>query len=463
MTHDNDTTAESNNTQISRRHLLGAGGATFATGIAGCAGLTGGGAGDSSSNDNSSSGSGSSGDVEINYWLYFGAQENEEMMTLVEEFNSQDNGIHVNTQSVPFGEFLNKLFTSVNAGEAPHVASYYGSFGRHLKPITDPIDDYLSEGAANEYFDIAWENMQVDGRPYALPIDVHGKALYTNDSVLESAGVEPDFTDWEGFSNTCDTIVSETDSRAFSFLNWDSPQAAFRTYSIALTQAGGEFLTGEPGNYEVTFDDDIGLETGQLMADITGDFGWDVPQFQSESARVEDFIGGDLAMFIAGTWSINNFENEDGEIPESLDFSFEKPFMFPGDGKEVAWAESNSLYFPTNENHTETEKQAAVEFAEYVTQNNTLWASAGGHLPAAESVATSEEVQSTPLWEEHGTISSMYEMVKEGQVRYQPQTPINLNSNQYWSPLMDLYQHNTDPKSAIEQSASALQRALDSN
>lgn len=460
MTNHTNNSDDSNSTTITRRRALGAGSAAFAAGLAGCGGLTGSGGGGGSDDDTSGDGT-ASGDVEIDYWMYFGAQENEEMTTLVDEFNSQDNGIHVNKQSVPFPEFLNKLFTSVNSGNAPHVASYYGSFGRHLEPITEPIDDYLSDGAKNEYFDIAWNNLQVDGSTHALPIDIHGKALYTNDSVLESASVEPDFTDWQTFSDACDTIVSDTDSRAFSFLNWKVGQAAFRAYLIALTQAGGDVVTGEPGNYEVAYDNEVGMETAELMTSITGERGWDIPKFQSDSARVQDFVAGDLAMFIGGTWSVNNFENENGEIPSDLSFSFQRPFMFPGDGDDVAWCESNSLYFPTNPNHSEAEKQAAVEFAEYVTQNNTLWASAGGHLPAAESVATSSEVKNTALWQDHGTISTMYDMVTNGKVRYQPKTPVNINSDRYWGSFIDMYLQNTDVQSGVTASADALTQALD--
>ena len=470
MSRDNEATDGSHSTKIDRRQVLGTTGTALATGLAGCAGLTGGnsgggggggGGGGNGDNSGNESGGASSGDVEINYWMYFGAQENEEMTTLVDEFNSQDNGIHVNKQSVPFGEFLNKLFTAVNSKNAPHVASYYGSYVQHLKEITYPAEDYLSDGAKNEYFEIAMENLSLDGQLYALPIDVHGKGLYTNDNVLESAGVDPDFTDWESFSQAADTITSETDSRAFSFVNWKAGQAAFRNYIIAHTQAGGEILTGEPGSYEVAFDNDVGMETGYLMASISGDRGWDTSNFQSESARVEDFVSGDLGMFIAGTWSVNNFENEDGEFPEGLSFSFQRPFMFPGNGDEVAWAESNSLYFPKNPNHTDKEKQAAVEFAEYVTQNNTLWASAGGHLPAAKSVASSDEVKQTELWQDVGSISTMYEMVTEKQVRYQPRTAVHLNSPKFWNPFLDIYMQNTDIESGITKSAQSLQQALD--
>ncbi len=442
---------------LSRRTVLAGSAAALTTGLAGCAGLTGG-----SSNSGDTGNAGGSGPTEIEYWMYFGAQEKREMTKLVEDFNSKHDDIRVKAQSVPFGSFLDKLFTSVNSKNAPHVASYYGSYGRYLRPICHPVDQYLSQGTGDEYFDIAWSNLQVEDKTYALPIDVHGKALYTNDAVMEKAGLDPkrEFKDWESFSQACSTIKSETDARPFSFLNWNAGQAAFRTYLIALTQAGGSVLEGKPGSFEVTYDDATGVETAEMMASITGDLGWDTPTFQSDSARVKDFIGDRLGMFIAGTWSTNNFENENGKIPDDLSFHFKKPFMFPGDGEDVAWAESNSLYFPKNPNHTEAEKRAAVKFAEYVTQNNYLWASAGGHLPAAKEVATSKKVKNTKLWKEFGTISTMYDMVKNKQVRYQPKTNIHLNSPKFWSPFIDLYLHNVEPKKAVTTSAETLRQAL---
>ncbi|MFC6976015.1 extracellular solute-binding protein [Halomicroarcula sp. GCM10025709] len=456
MSRHDSTDGGRHSSTIDRRQVLSAAGAALTAGVAGCGGLTG------STSSGSSGGSSNSGDVEITFWYYFGAKEREVMTSLIDEFNQQDNGIQVNAQGVPFGEFLNKVFTGVNANSSPHVMTFFGSYGRHLEPVTYPIDDYLSDGAKNEYFDVAWNSLQVDDSTYAMPIDIHGKAVYTNNDVLDSAGVDPDFTDWDSFSNACDTIVSETDANAFSFLNWKSGQEAFRAYTSALSQAGGTVLSGEPGNLEVSYNDETGMQTAELMADITGDFGWDSSTFQSDSARVENFIGDKLGMFIAGTWSVNNFKNEEGELMEDLSFSFEKPFMFPGDGEDVAWCESNSLFFPKNDNHTEAEKQAAVEFAEYVTQNNPEWASAGGHLPSAKSVATSSAVQSSTLWDEVGTISTMHDMVSDGQVQYQPQTPVDINSSRFWGPFLDMYLQNTDVAAGVEASASELQNALDS-
>ncbi|RBI60093.1 ABC transporter substrate-binding protein [halophilic archaeon] len=452
MTNHDHTADDSYSNSITRRTALGTGGALLSTGFAGCAGLTGGNGGGSS---------GSSGDIQIDYWMYFGAQENEEMTTLVDEFNSKDNGITVNKQSVPFDNFLNKLFTAVNSGNAPHIASYYGSYGQHLKPICHQIDDYLSKGAKNKYFQAAWENLQVDGQTYALPLDIHAKGVYTNDAVLEEAGVDPNFTDWQSFSNACNTILNETDSKAFSMLNGRSGMSALRAYIIVLTQAGGNMVKGEPGNYDVAFTQGPGKEAANLMASVTGKRNWDKTEFRSDMGRVNDFVNGDLGMILEGTWGVNNFENENGEIPENLSFKFHKPFMFPGPGEDVAWGESNSLYFPINDGHDDSEKKAAVEFAEYVTQNHTLWASAGGHLPAAKSVATSNEVKNTKLWKKYNTISKMYEMVKNKRIEYQPKTSIHINSNQYWKPLYEMYMQNMGVDTALNKAANSLQSALD--
>ena len=153
MSHQDHTTDDSNSNLTTRRTVLGTGGTLLAGGLAGCTGLTGGGGG------SSNSAGGNSGNVQLDYWMYFGAQENREMTSLVDEFNSQDNGITVNKQSVPFEDFLNKLFTAAGSGNAPHVASYYGSYGRHLEPVCHPIDDYLSNGAKNKYFEAAWNNL----------------------------------------------------------------------------------------------------------------------------------------------------------------------------------------------------------------------------------------------------------------------------------------------------------------
>ncbi len=449
----NQASSDSNSTVTSRRALLGASGAILAGGLAGCAGLTGGTVSGSSNDDGSD-------DIQLEYWLYFGAQENEEMTSLVNEFNSQNNGITVNTQSVPFNNFLTKLFAAVNSGSAPHIASYYGSYGRHLEPICNPIDDYLSKGTKNKYFQVAWNNHQVNGQTYALPLDIHGKALYTNDAVLEEAGVDPDYTDWQSFSDACDAIISETNSNALSMLNGRAGQSALRAYIIPLIQAGGQIVEGEPDNYRVTINRGAGQKAAQLMADVTGRFGWDKQTFQSDFGRVNDFLNDDLGMLIEGTWGVNNFETEDGDLPEDLSFGFHKPFMFPGNGEDIAWAESNSMYFPRNDAHSDDEIQAAVKFAEYVTQNNTSWASAGGHLPAAKSVATSSEVKNTDLWKKYGTISTMYDMVTSGQVEYQPRTSIHLNSNQYWLPLYEMYLQNIDVGPALDRIVNSLQPAL---
>ena len=75
-------------------------------------------------------------------------------------------------------------------------------------------------------------------------------------------------------------------------------------------------------------------------------------------------------------------------------------------------------------------------------------------------MATSKEVKNTKLWQDFETISAMYEMVTNKQIEYQPKTGIHLNSDQYWKPLYEMYLHNVDVGTALDNAASALRSAL---
>jgi hypothetical protein len=55
----------------------------------------------------------------------------------------------------------------------------------------------------------------------------------------------------------------------------------------------------------------------------------------------------------------------------------------------------------------------------------------------------------------------MHEMVTNGEVQYQPQTPVDINSSRFWGPFLDIYLQNTDVSSGLNASASELQSALD--
>lgn len=112
----------------SRRQWLQTTALVGAAALGGCLGEDGdGGDGDGNGGDNDNNG-GSVGDTDeevvIEYWRWPHSTDpsNEAENQIVEDFNDLDNGIRVEQDRTPFGDFPTRLKSAVGAGDAPDVA-----------------------------------------------------------------------------------------------------------------------------------------------------------------------------------------------------------------------------------------------------------------------------------------------------------------------------------------------------
>lgn len=441
----------------SRRAVLSSLGAAGIAGLAGCSGSGGSGGGQ----EGTTVGESGDGKVTVDFWMYFGGEEGSEIRSLIKEFENKHPKININEQSVPFSSFLDKLYTAVSGGKAPHLASYYLSYTRYMQQLCDPIDEYAPDGIVDQYFPITQRNMQLNGKTYALPLDIHSQMLVTNDDVLEKNGVEAPQS-WEDLKKACQTLQDGGVSRPFSAIPGPYPQNLFRSYYLMLLQANGSAVKKQGDKFDVIFNEtDVGKQTAKTMMSVTGERGWDNPTVGDQSARTSAFINDNLPMMINGNWVVNSFENDNEEIVDGLNFTFHKPYIFPGAKENKrAWAESNSLYFPKNPNHTDKEKQAAVKFANWVTNNHPVWATTAGHLPASKEVAKMDTVRNSPYWKDYKIVETLWEMASNDEIRYQPRTPINWNAVRFWQPMVDAYGQKISALKGLNKSADKLTQAL---
>jgi multiple sugar transport system substrate-binding protein len=163
-------------------------------------------------------------------------------------------------------------------------------------------------------------------------------------------------------------------------------------------------------------------------------------------------------MMIGGNWDVNALKSEEGEFID-LDFGITKPLQFPGDGENVTWGESNSIYLAKKPDRSDEKTQAAVEAMEWITQNQTIWGTHAGHLPAAKSIATSNEVQNSDLWST-GPLSEMADIAENGEFSYFPQVPVPYKQPSLWSWTQDIYAGNLEPEAGVKQGANKVQQAI---
>ncbi|WP_226023898.1 extracellular solute-binding protein [Halomicrobium salinisoli] len=452
---------EGTTSKISRRRAIKGLGIAGISGLAGCSGGGGSDGEDGSGDGNTGSATKTtaSQDVEITFWESFGGTEAAELEILTSEFEDEHPNITVNTQSVPFGEMTTKLTTAAASGNAPHVASYWMSFSSYFNSegILDPIDEYLQDGL-NPYYDIVRPAATAGGDTVALPMDIHGMMLATNNTVLDEAGAPTAPSTPEELAEAANAVKENTDKRPFFLQTYDNLYEGFRVYFSLVKQQGGDmFKNGDPSTGEPVFHEtDAGLAAANFYDSVTGERGWDYTDDLSDSnVRINEFKNDQAAMGFMGNWMANRLQNDNNEFIDGLDFTYHSPWSFAGDTKKT-FCESNSFFFPSNPNHTNAEKKARVKFVEYITQNNPVWATKAGHLPPTPKVAESDEVTSHPVYEEYEIVKTLAEMAENDQLRYQPQTDINLYAPEIGGSLSSIYAQNIEPQDGINKSATAI-------
>ncbi|WP_226013539.1 extracellular solute-binding protein [Halomicrobium salinisoli] len=452
---------EGTTSKISRRRAIKGLGIAGISGLAGCSGGGGSDGEDGSGDGNTGSATKTtaSQDVEITFWESFGGTEAAELEILTSEFEDEHPNITVNTQSVPFGEMTTKLTTAAASGNAPHVASYWMSFSSYFNSegILDPIDEYLQDGL-NPYYDIVRPAATAGGDTVALPMDIHGMMLATNNTVLDEAGAPTAPSTPEELAEAANAVKENTDKRPFFLQTYDNLYEGFRVYfSLVKQQGGNMFKNGDPSTGEPVFHEtDAGLAAANFYDSVTGERGWDYTDDLSDSnVRINEFKNDQAAMGFMGNWMANRLQNDNNEFIDGLDFTYHSPWSFAGDTKKT-FCESNSFFFPSNPNHTNAEKKARVKFVEYITQNNPVWATKAGHLPPTPKVAESDEVTSHPVYEEYEIVKTLAEMAENDQLRYQPQTDINLYAPEIGGSLSSIYAQNIEPQDGINKSATAI-------
>ncbi|WP_298457363.1 ABC transporter substrate-binding protein [uncultured Cellulomonas sp.] len=162
-------------------------------------------------------------------FVWWGNEERAQMTNdAVDAFEAANPGIVVETESVDFNSYFDRLATGVAAGDEPDVITMGGAYPREygdrgvlldLETVSQDLDlSTLDESAlANGYF---------SDTQYGVPTGVNTYGLIVNPAVFEAAGVElPDDEtwDWDEFVDIATEISANTPEGTYGVEDPTSP------------------------------------------------------------------------------------------------------------------------------------------------------------------------------------------------------------------------------------------------
>ncbi len=333
-------------------------------------------------------------EVEIEYWNLFTGGDGEFMDELVEKFNEEHEDIKVNSTTLEWNDYYTGLLTGVASGEGPDVAISHISRLPDLvnQGILTPIDDDADMVDLNwdDYDQNLTEETVFDGDHYALPLDSHFNVFWYHEDYFEEAGLldedgNPDLgSSPEEFVEAMEKVVEETDAEySLTYANSQPDFDLNRSWWGFYNQMQGEI---EIENGTVNMDLEKSTEILELFSQLREDE--IVPRVNYEEA-VNLFQEGRAAASINGVWTAGIFSEVDTIKAASVPQIFDSP---------GSWGDSHAFVLPYNETASAEEREAAMLFAKFITEEGLHWAQAG-HVPSKLSIRELDEFNELPFRE----------------------------------------------------------------
>ncbi|WP_406478199.1 extracellular solute-binding protein [Streptomyces sp. NBC_01615] len=317
-------------------------------------------------------------DTRVRYWNLFSGGDGANMIAMLDAFRKEHPGIDVKDSTLQWGNpFYTKLAMAAAGNRAPELGVMHMGRVAGFSPgrLLDPWDEGLlaKYGVRKaDYNPALWNRGVIDGKLYALPLDIHVQLCFYRKDVLKKAGLLGDDGRMIPVTSTDEWFdvlkkAKQVQKKGLQTIGlWTNDQNFQWWFFVAFyTQLGGQWFNDD--NTEVLFDVDKATQVLEFFRKHVTD-GYVIPG----APTGEQFING--APFTwEGNWSVPVFSGA------KLDYGATP--LPPVFGKQATHAESHAFVLPHQSGRGGATNEAAHELAAYVATHAQQWA-AGGHIPA---------------------------------------------------------------------------------
>jgi len=314
------------------------------------------------------------------------------MTTLVNLFNATNkDNIVVKPQIIEWGPYYQQLNARIAAKDIPAVAVMHTSqIGDYVRYVED-LDGAFKEAGidAGDFTPNARTGVTVGGKIYAMPWDTHSWLWHFNVGLFKQAGL----VDANG-----QPLVPKTVDEMLAHAK-QMKEKTGKPYIIQATSGAGDFANGGRGFYSWLYDqggsifpngfDKADFKTPEALNAFgvfeklaKGDY---ITKGLDGSGGIGGFLNGIGAVYITGTWRIDDFLAASAKPGGALSEGYTTR-VFPNLFKQQAvWTDNHSWVLPKG-GTTPATRKAALTFMKFLWDHNFDWARGGGHLPARQSL-----------------------------------------------------------------------------
>lgn len=330
----------------------------------------------------------------ITYWNLFSGGDGGRMITMENGYRKSKGSAKLQAATFAWGNpYYTKVSLATVGGAPPDVAVSHLSREKNLaeaRLIDEISDDRLGLVGLkpSDFNPKPWQNQKVDGKTYAIPLDIHPFVLYYNIDVCQKAGLlDSDgklkpingVDEWDAALKAAKKV---TGAYGASVSTVGDTATSWRWFQTLYSQHKDATPWLGDGGRKLTYDKKITLDTLSYIRSLTKSKL--MPATVDYDGSQTLMFTGKAAFYLQGEWEITTAQSVSG-----LKFSMQPvPTLFD---KPAEQADSHTFVLPRMD-RTEDQWKRHLGFIKSMLDQSMTWAK-GGHIPAYLPVQQSHAYQ----------------------------------------------------------------------
>ncbi|GAA3280143.1 sugar ABC transporter substrate-binding protein [Nesterenkonia halobia] len=312
----------------------------------------------------------------ITYWASNqGASitEDEEVLTETIDRFTEETGVDVELEVIPWSDLQNRILTAVSSGNGPDVLNIGNTWATSMQATGAFMpwegDALETIGGADRFIESSWATGGAEGEtPTSVPLYALSYSMYYNTEIFSEAGIEEPPETWDEFVEVAQELTQDTDGdgsidqHGFTMAGSSYTNNAHQAFIRGLQH--GDTLYTEDGEPQFAADGIVAgvKEWVDLMAEdevvAPGD-----AELTNGSESVQQVASGDAAMVFDQAPG-NVFNNRDFENYEAAPIP-----MLDADAEGIEATQSHVAGINISVFENSDNKDAAVAFVDHMTSN----------------------------------------------------------------------------------------------
>jgi multiple sugar transport system substrate-binding protein len=318
------------------------------------------------------------------------------IQTLTNKFNAENKwGIKVERLGgAAWDSYYDALNAAFAGGTPPDVAIMHGSslVDYAKRGLLVPLDNLLpvTKTDVTDAVPAAQAAIKYNNVTYAVPFDVHAALAHVDVDLFKKAGLvnadgTPKLPKSAAEMLADAKTMKEKTGKNYLAVPRSGDNLGSHMVNSLIMQQGSSVLSADltKGNLD-TPEAKTAVEFENSM--VNGGF---MDGKQTYDAAGQAFLKGDVAMLFNGTWVVDQY-NKDAKF-KYMAMNFPTLYKSP-----AVWADSHTWTIPVHKDANPVKYRAALEFINFLYQNDAAWALGTGHISCRTSVLKSADYAAAP-------------------------------------------------------------------